>query len=99
MVTCLHIFLKALDRYQVNVNYHSALGRADLVVDSISRRLVFEFKYCKDENEDKLLETAKAQMLEKRYAKTANAPTTFMAIAAVYDSNKRKLTKFAEVNY
>lgn len=38
-------------------------------------------------------------MLEKRYAKTANAPTTFMAIAAVYDSNKRKLTKFAEVNY
>lgn len=99
VVTCLHIFLKALDRYQVNVNYHSALGRADLVVDSISRRLVFEFKYCKDENEDKLLETAKAQMLEKRYAKTANAPTTFMAIAAVYDSNKRKLTKFAEVNY
>lgn len=100
VVNCIYLFLCALKGSKVSVNQHTSLGRADLVVDSDNRRLVFEFKFCKIGNDPKaLLKKAQDQMIKKRYGKTANTPQNLQAIALVFSQESRSFVEFSEVKY
>ena len=101
VVAYLQMFLSGQNYYKsIMVNHHSSLGRADLIVDSNNRRLVFEFKFDKDGKHSlELLQKAKEQLQDKRYGKTVDCPPNFKAIATVYDATTRKLTSYEEVNY
>ena len=49
----LYMYLKGICN-SVSAELHSSKGRADLVIESDNRRIVFEFKYAKNEIEAKV---------------------------------------------
>ena len=76
---------------------HEAKGRADLVVNTDNRRIVFEFKYAKNETEakSKLLDAVE-QIKTRDYGNIVPKKTELLRIAAVFnaDPKVRAFTEF-----
>ena len=79
---------------------HEAKGRADLVVNTDNRRIVFEFKYAKNETEakSKLLDAVE-QIKTRDYGNIVPNKTELLRIAAVFnaDPKVRAFTEYLEV--
>ena len=79
---------------------HEAKGRADLVVNTDNRRIVFEFKYAKNETEakSKLLDAVE-QIKTRDYGNIVPKKTELLRIATVFnaDPKVRAFTEFQEV--
>ncbi len=79
---------------------HEAKGRADLVVNTYNRRIVFEFKYAKNETEakSKLLDAVE-QIKTRDYGNIVPNKTELLRIAAVFnaDPKVRAFTEYQEV--
>ncbi len=79
---------------------HEAKGRADLVVNTDNRRIVFEFKYAKNETEAKAkLSEAVEQIKTRDYGNIVPKKTELLRIAAVFnaDPKVRAFTEYQEV--
>ena len=76
---------------------HEAKGRADLVVNTDNRRIVFEFKYAKNETEakSKLLDAVE-QIKTRDYGNIVPKKTELLRIATVFnaDPKVRAFTEF-----
>ncbi len=79
---------------------HEAKGRADLVVNTDNRRIVFEFKYAKNETEakSKLLDAVE-QIKTRDYGYIVPKKTELLRIATVFnaDPKVRAFTEYQEV--
>ena len=79
---------------------HEAKGRADLVVNTDNRRIVFEFKYAKNETEakSKLLDAVE-QIKTRDYGNIVPNKTELLRIVAVFnaDPKVRAFTEYQEV--
>ena len=79
---------------------HEAKGRADLVVNTDNRRIVFEFKYAKNETKakSKLLDAVE-QIKTRDYGNIVPKKTELLRIAAVFnaDPKVRAFTEYQEV--
>ena len=79
---------------------HEAKGRADLVVNTDNRRIVFEFKYAKNDTEakSKLLDAVE-QIKTRDYGNIVPNKTELLRIAAVFnaDPKVRAFTEYQEV--
>ena len=79
---------------------HEAKGRADLVVNTDNRRIVFEFKYAKNETEakSKLLDAVE-QIKTRDYGNIVPKKTELLRIAAVFNAapKVRAFTEYQEV--
>ena len=79
---------------------YEAKGRADLVVNTDNRRIVFEFKYAKNETEakSKLLDAVE-QIKTRDYGNIVPKKTELLRIAAVFnaDPKVRAFTEYQEV--
>ena len=79
---------------------HEAKGRADLVVNTDNRRIVFEFKYAKNETEakSKLLDAVE-QIKTRDYGNIVPNKTELLRIATVFnaDPKVRAFTEYQEV--
>ena len=79
---------------------HEAKGRADLVVNTDNRRIVFEFKYAKNETEakSKLLDAVE-QIKTRDYGNIVPKKTELLRIAAVFnaDPKVRAFTEYQSV--
>ena len=79
---------------------HEAKGRADLVVNTDNRRIVFEFKYAKNDTEAKAkLPDAVEQIKTRDYGNIVPKKTELLRIAAVFnaDPKVRAFTEYQEV--
>ena len=79
---------------------HEAKGRADLVVNTDNRRIVFEFKYAKNETEAKAkLLDAVEQIKTRDYGNIVPKKTELLRIATVFnaDPKVRAFTEYQEV--
>ena len=79
---------------------HEAKCRADLVVNTDNRRIVFEFKYAKNETEAKSkLHDAVEQIKTRDYGNIVPKKTELLRIAAVFnaDPKVRAFTEYQEV--
>ena len=79
---------------------HEAKGRADLVVNTDNRRIVFEFKYAKNETEAKAkLLDAVEQIKTRDYGNIVPNKTELLRIAAVFnaDPKVRAFTEYQKV--
>ena len=79
---------------------HEAKGRADLVVNTDNRRIVFEFKYAKNETEakSKLLDAVE-QIKTRDYGNIVPKKTELLRIVAVFnaDPKVRAFTEYQKV--
>ncbi len=79
---------------------HEAKGRADLVVNTDNRRIVFEFKYAKNDTEakSKLLDAVE-QIKTRDYGNIVPKKTELLRIAAVFnaDPKVRAFTEYQSV--
>ena len=86
--------------FDVLSEVHEAKGRADLVVNTDNRRIVFEFKYAKNETEakSKLLDAVE-QIKTRDYGNIVPKKTELLRMAAVFnaDPKVRSFTEFQEV--
>ena len=79
---------------------HEAKGRADLVVNTDNKRIVFEFKYAKNETEAKSkLSEAVEQIKSRDYGNILPKKNELLRIAAVFnaDPKVRVFTEYQEV--
>ena len=79
---------------------HEAKGRADLVVNTDNKRIVFEFKYAKNETEAKSkLSEAVEQIKTRDYGNIVPKKAELLRIAAVFnaDPKVRAFTEYQEV--
>ena len=79
---------------------HEAKGRADLVVNTDNRRIVFEFKYAKNETEAKAkLSEAVEQIKTRDYGNILPKKNELLRIATVFnaDPKVRAFTEYQEV--
>ena len=79
---------------------HEAKGRADLVVNTDNRRIVFEFKYAKNETEAKSKLLDAVELIKTRdYGNIVPKKTELLRIAAVFnaDPKVRAFTEYQEV--
>ena len=79
---------------------HEAKGRADLIVNTDNKRIVFEFKYAKEETEAKAkLSEAVEQIKTRDYGNTLPKKAELIRIAAVFnaDPKVRAFTEYQEV--
>ena len=79
---------------------HEAKGRADLVVNTDNKRIVFEFKYAKHETEAKSkLSEAVEQIKSRDYGNILPKKNELLRIAAVFnaDPKVRAFTEYQEV--
>ena len=79
---------------------HEAKGRADLVVNTDNKRIVFEFKYAKNETEAKSkLSEAVEQIKTRDYGNILPKKNELLRIAAVFnaDPKVRAFTEYQEV--
>ncbi len=75
---------------------HEAKGRADLIVNTDNRRIVFEFKYAKDESEAKSkLSEAVEQIKIRDYGNILPKKHELLRIAAVFNADP-KVRAFTE---
>ena len=79
---------------------HSSKGRADLIIETKNRRLVFELKYAEDETVAKTkLSEAVEQIKARDYGNTEPKKAELLRIAAVFnaDPKVRKFSQFSKV--
>ena len=79
---------------------HSSKGRADLIIETKNRRLVFELKYAEDETVAKTkLSEAVEQIKARDYGNTEPKKEKLIRIAAVFnaDPKVRKFSQFSKV--
>ena len=75
---------------------HSSKGRADLIIDTKNRRLVFELKYAEDETVAKaMLSEAVEQIKSRDYGNTEPKKAELLRIAAVFNADP-KVRAFTE---
>ena len=95
----LYTYLKGICN-SVSAELHSSKGRADLVIESDNRRIVFEFKYAENETEVKAkLLDAVEQIKTRDYGNIVPKKTELLRIAAVFnaDPKVRAFTEYQEV--
>ncbi len=95
----LYMYLKGICN-SVTAELHSSKGRADLVVESDNRRIVFEFKYAQNETEAKAkLSEAVEQIKTRDYGNILPKKHELLRIAAVFnaDPKVRAFTEYLEV--
>ena len=79
---------------------HSSKGRADLIIETKNRRLVFELKYAEDETVAKTKLTDAVEQIKARdYGNTEPKKAELLRIAAVFnaDPKVRKFSQFSKV--
>ena len=95
----LYMYLKGICN-SVTAELHSSKGRADLVIESDNRRIVFEFKYAKNETEAKAkLSEAVEQIKTRDYGNILPKKNELLRIATVFnaDPKVRAFTEYQEV--
>ncbi len=95
----LYMYLKGICN-SVSAELHSSKGRADLVIESDNRRIVFEFKYAKNEIESKVkLSEAIEQIKTRDYGNIVPKKAELLRIVAVFnaDPKERAFTEYHEV--
>ena len=95
----LYMYLKGICN-SVSAELYSSKGRADLVIESDNRRIVFEFKYAKNEIEAKVkLSEAIEQIKTRDYGNIVPKKAELLRIAAVFnaDPKVRAFTEYHEV--
>ena len=95
----LYMYLKGICN-SVSAELHSSKGRADLVIESDNRRIVFEFKYAKNKIEAKVkLSEAIEQIKTRDYGNIVPKKAELLRIAAVFnaDPKVRAFTEYHEV--
>ena len=91
----LYMYLKGICN-SVSAELHSSKGRADLVIESDNRRIVFEFKYAKNEIEAKVkLSEAIEQIKTRDYGNIVPKKAELLRIAAVFNADP-KVRAFSE---
>ena len=79
---------------------HSSKGRADLIIETKNRRLVFELKYAQNETEAKTKLTDAVEQIKARdYGNTEPKKEKLIRIATVFnaDPKVRKFSQFSKV--
>ena len=87
-------------KQNVSSEVHQAKGRADLMIETNKRRIVFEFKYAKNDTEAKAkLLDAVEQIKTRDYGNIVPKKTELLRIAAVFnaDPKVRAFTEYQEV--
>ena len=75
---------------------HSSKGRADLIIETKNRRLVFELKYAQNETEAKTKLTDAIEQIKSRdYGNTEPKKNELLRIATVFNA-ERKVRAFTE---
>ena len=95
----LYTYLKGICN-SVSAELHSSKGRADLVIESDNRRIVFEFKYAENETEAKAkLSEAVEQIKTRDYGNILPKKKELLRIATVFnaDPKVRAFTEYKEV--
>ena len=95
----LNMYLKGICN-SVTAEQHSSKGRADLVIESDNRRIVFEFKYAENETEAKAkLSEAVEQIKTRDYGNILPKKNELLRIATVFnaDPKVRAFTEYQEV--
>ena len=78
---------------------HSSKGRADLIIETKNRRLVFELKYAEDENVAKTnLSEVVEQIKARDYGNTEPKKAELLRIAAVFNADP-KVRAFTEYQF
>ncbi len=91
----LYTYLKGICN-SVTAELHSSKGRADLVVESDNRRIVFEFKYAQNETEARAkLNEAVEQIKTRDYGNILPKKNELLRIAAVFNADP-KVRAFTE---
>ena len=79
---------------------HSSKGRADLIIETKNRRIVFELKYAQNDTEAKTkLSEAEEQIKSRDYGNTEPKKAELIRIAAVFnaDPKVKKFSQFTKV--
>ena len=95
----LYTYLKGICN-SVSAELHSSKGRADLVIESDNRRIVFEFKYAENDTEAKAkLSEAVEQIKTRDYGNILPKKNELLRIATVFnaDPKVRAFTEYQEV--
>ena len=85
---------------ETSTERHSSKGRADLIIETKNRRLVFELKYAQNETEAKTKLTDAVEQIKSRdYGNTEPKKAELLRIAAVFnaDPKVRKFSQFSKV--
>ncbi len=85
---------------ETSTERHSSKGRADLIIETKNRRLVFELKYAEDETVAKTkLSEAVEQIKSRDYGNTEPKKAELLRIAAVFnaDPKVRAFTEYQKV--
>ncbi len=91
----LYMYLKGICN-SVTAELHSSKGRADLVIESDNRRIVFEFKYAENETEAKAkLSEAVEQIKTRDYGNILPKKNELLRIATVFNADP-KVRAFTE---
>ena len=86
--------------HDVRVEQHNSKGRSDIIVNFPKRRVVLELKYTdKASEEQKKLDEAEKQIIEKGYGLENIGDRDLLQIACVFngDKSKRQITMFKTV--
>ena len=97
----LHLFLIGAG-IESSTESHSSKGRADLIIETKNRRLVFEFKYAQNETEAKAkLSEAVEQIKSRDYGNIIPKKNELLRIAAVFNAapKVRAFTEYQNVLY
>ena len=95
----LYMYLKGICN-SVTAELHSSKGRADLVIESDNRRIVFEFKYAENETEAKAkLSEAVEQIKTRDYGNILPKKNELLRIATVFNADPKVIafTEYQEV--
>ena len=85
---------------ETSTERHSSKGRADLIIETKNRRLVFELKYAQNETEAKTKLTDAVEQIKARdYGNTEPKKAELLRIAAVFnaDPKVRAFTEYQKV--
>ena len=95
----LQVYLLGKD-HDVRVEQHNSKGRSDILVNFPKRRVVFELKYTTEESEEqKKLDEAESQIIEKGYGLENLGDRELLQIACVFNGakSKRQITAYKSV--
>ena len=95
----LHLFLIGAG-IESSTESHSSKGRADLIIETKNRRIVFELKYAQNETEAKTkLNDAVEQIKSRDYGNTEPKKKELLRIATVFnaDPKVRQFSQFSKV--
>ena len=86
--------------HDVRIEQNNSKGRSDIIVNFPKRRVVLELKYTdKASEEQKKLDEAEKQIMDKGYGLENLGDRELLQIACVFngDKNKRQITMFKKV--